>query len=261
MSKTYLYHGLFIALILHAGFILLPWLNWFAEPKQTAGHPPNPSARPGAITLSVYKTAAAPIDDASTDDASQQQTRGTIQEAKPQNTPKQPALADDPPQQKPVLQTQTKSKAKANAVSKLNATPTRQPKPVAAQPQPSAATSAAAIKENAVATPGLPARQAANDAATKSAYLQRLQAEISRRQRYPRISRQRAEQGRVIVRLVIQANGKFRDIQLDRSSGYPRLDKAAIKTLQQIERFAALPVTRDVPEWVIKVPLVFRMHN
>ncbi|NYT65958.1 energy transducer TonB [Alcaligenaceae bacterium] len=46
---------------------------------------------------------------------------------------------------------------------------------------------------------------------------------------YPRSSQRRQEQGRVVVRVLISAEGKVLDVQVRSSSGFDSLDQAAIK--------------------------------
>jgi len=46
---------------------------------------------------------------------------------------------------------------------------------------------------------------------------------------YPRASERRGEQGRVVVRVVISAQGGVIDASVRSSSGYSRLDEAALK--------------------------------
>lgn len=57
---------------------------------------------------------------------------------------------------------------------------------------------------------------------SQAAYLQNPRPE------YPRISRQRGEQGRVMVRVLIGADGLAQQTEISKSSGFPRLDQAAL---------------------------------
>ena len=74
---------------------------------------------------------------------------------------------------------------------------------------------------------------------------------------YPRLSRRVGEQGTVIVHARIDVQGRAQGASIGRSSGYPRLDQAALAAVQRW-RFA--PGTRaGVPEamWVdIPIPFV-----
>jgi protein TonB len=49
---------------------------------------------------------------------------------------------------------------------------------------------------------------------------------------YPSLSRMKEEEGVVTVRITISAYGTILDVQVERSSGYPRLDDAAMKSVR-----------------------------
>ena len=76
---------------------------------------------------------------------------------------------------------------------------------------------------------------------------------------YPAISRRLAEQGRVMVRVLIGTDGLPQKAELQAGSGYDRLDRAA---LDAVMRWRFVPGRRgDVPEtmWVT-VPIVFNLE-
>ena len=50
---------------------------------------------------------------------------------------------------------------------------------------------------------------------------------------YPPISYDNAEEGTVTLLLTVQMDGSISDIRIARSSGYPRLDTAAVRSLRQ----------------------------
>ena len=73
---------------------------------------------------------------------------------------------------------------------------------------------------------------------------------------YPRMSRRMGEQGTVLVRVFISADGRAEKADIRSSSGYPRLDEAALETVQ---RWRYVPGQRaGLPEamWFI-VPIRF----
>jgi protein TonB len=73
------------------------------------------------------------------------------------------------------------------------------------------------------------------------------------------MSRRLAEQGRVMVRVLIGADGLPQKAELQASSGYDRLDRAA---LDSVMRWRFVPGRRgDVPEtmWV-SVPIDFKLE-
>jgi protein TonB len=76
---------------------------------------------------------------------------------------------------------------------------------------------------------------------------------------YPALSRRLAEQGRVMVRVLIGADGVPQKAELQAASGYDRLDRAA---MDAVMRWRFVPGRRgDVPEpmWV-SVPIVFNLE-
>ena len=50
---------------------------------------------------------------------------------------------------------------------------------------------------------------------------------------YPPISRDNGEEGTVTLLLAVQTDGSISDIRIARSSGHPRLDAAAVRSLRQ----------------------------
>ncbi len=50
---------------------------------------------------------------------------------------------------------------------------------------------------------------------------------------YPRLSERRGEQGRVVLRVLISPEGRVAQVKVQQSSGYDRLDEAAIEAMRQ----------------------------
>ncbi len=53
------------------------------------------------------------------------------------------------------------------------------------------------------------------------------------RPRYPKLSKRLREEGTVLLQLLINKNGTVSEVEIKKSSGYPRLDRAAIKAVSQ----------------------------
>lgn len=70
---------------------------------------------------------------------------------------------------------------------------------------------------------------------------------------YPPIARRMGMQGRVLIRILIQEDGRLKDVTLIRSSGYRLLDRAA---LDGVSRWSFDPGSREE----ILVPVVFRLE-
>lgn len=75
---------------------------------------------------------------------------------------------------------------------------------------------------------------------------------------YPRISKRLGEQGEVSLRVLVDAQGKPRQVELDVSSGFARLDRAALDVVLRWSFVPARRGSRAVEAWVI-VPIVFRL--
>ena len=77
---------------------------------------------------------------------------------------------------------------------------------------------------------------------------------------YPALSRRNGEAGKVLLRVHVSSDGKPQQIDLQRSSGYSRLDDAAIAAVRQWRFIPAKRGDESLTEWVL-VPLVFKLTN
>lgn len=77
---------------------------------------------------------------------------------------------------------------------------------------------------------------------------------------YPPGSRWDREQGRVTLQLVVRADGRVAAVRVIRSSGFPRLDRAARETAL---RWRLQPARRggEAVEGVLDKTLEFRLEN
>ena len=176
----------------------------------------------------------------------------------PQVQPPPPA----PPPPTPVPPTPTKPTPRPAVVKKATPRPAPAPLPVAdSAPSPNAPVVAAAesAPEPTPAAPPAPAAPAAPPAppaprieqpSSNAAYLN------NPAPGYPSISRRMGEEGKVVLRVLISADGKPEKIEIQTSSGYDRLDRHAQDTVQ---RWRFVPGKRGgVPEamWNL-VPINF----
>lgn len=76
--------------------------------------------------------------------------------------------------------------------------------------------------------------------------------------RYPPLSRKLAETGRVLLRVQVSAKGEALTVQLQRSSGFERLDKSALEAVADWRFVPARQGQHAVMAWVI-VPIVFSL--
>ena len=77
---------------------------------------------------------------------------------------------------------------------------------------------------------------------------------------YPLVSRARDEEGTVFVKVLLSPQGRVQAVQLDKTSGFQRLDEAA---LQAVKHWRFAPATRGgqgVETWVV-VPVRFELRR
>jgi protein TonB len=63
---------------------------------------------------------------------------------------------------------------------------------------------------------------------------------------YPTLSRRRGEEGRVVIKIRVSAQGAVRGAQIETSSSYPRLDRAALEAVHMAQFSPALEYGRQV---------------
>jgi len=75
---------------------------------------------------------------------------------------------------------------------------------------------------------------------------------------YPAASRRNGEQGRVLLRVLVNVHGRAENVQVRDSSGHRRLDEAALDTVKRWRFVPAKRGDRAVEEWVL-IPVSFRL--
>ena len=213
-------------LLAHAG--LLSWLQASPGPAQ----PP----RPAVVTMELLASEPAPV---------------PVSRPTPQPEPRLPAK----PVPKPV------AKAAPQSVPKQAPAPVAQPEP---SPLPATAPSAApaAVPASSTTAAAAPAAAASgighNAPAPAKVELPSASADYldNPKPAYPPLSRRLREEGKVVLRVLIEADGSASRAEIRSSSGYERLDQAALQT---VLRWRYLPAKRNgVPEsmW-FNVPINF----
>jgi periplasmic protein TonB len=77
---------------------------------------------------------------------------------------------------------------------------------------------------------------------------------------YPLAARQRGYEGRVLLRVAIQADGCVETVNVKTSSGHAMLDQTALATVQNW-RFQPARRGDQAVATVLDVPVVFRLHD
>lgn len=77
---------------------------------------------------------------------------------------------------------------------------------------------------------------------------------------YPALSRRYGEQGRVVLRVLVNASGTADEVQVRTSSGHERLDNVARDTVRRWKFVPAKRGERAVAAWVL-IPISFRLEG
>ena len=171
--------------------------------------------------------------------------------APPTPQPPKPTPKPQPPKPQPAPKPVQKAPQLPKAIADPTPAPNAPTGTLESEPAPAADTSPPApAPSTAAATSAKPSGGAVQLPSSHAAYLN------NPRPSYPSISRRMGEQGKVMLRVLVNADGLPEQIEIKESSGFERLDKAAINAVQ---RWRFVPGKRDgVPEamWNI-VPVNF----
>lgn len=141
------------------------------------------------------------------------------------------------------------------AVFKPPLTPFVPPPEVQIAKPPPAPTSTAITNVTAVRPPTLtPAPQVVRN-------LPHVDLASSNEPEYPPVSRRLGEEGRVLLQVLVDPDGRVIDAKVVQSSGYPRLDQAAIEGVKEDYHF--VPGTIDgkpQPMW-LTIPFVWKLQQ
>lgn len=91
-------------------------------------------------------------------------------------------------------------------------------------------------------------------------YLARLREKIEAVRRYPDRARRMGQEGRVVIRFIVRAGGEVERVDLDKSSSFPLLNRAAMETIRSLSSLPPLP-----PEFgdrmEVTIPFVYRLEQ
>lgn len=77
---------------------------------------------------------------------------------------------------------------------------------------------------------------------------------------YPALSRRLGEQGRVVLRVLVNPGGTAQEVQIRTSSGSARLDDTALETVRRWKFIPAKQGPEPVSAWVL-IPISFRLEG
>ncbi len=92
-------------------------------------------------------------------------------------------------------------------------------------------------------------------------YLAKVRNLLEKNKIYPSQARSRNEQGTVVVRFTIGADGSIAGVSLSSSSGSVILDQAAQETVRKVGRFPPIPAEVQKSSLTVQVPLAYRLHG
>ena len=171
----------------------------------------------------------------------------------PVPTPPEPKSAEPKPAPKPKPKPAAKPRPPRKPVTPDVAAPAATPAPVPAPILPSAEPAPVAPPPIATAVPKAPP-------AKIGVYIPAEYAATNRKPVYPSMSKRYDEQGTVVLRVFVKADGMAGAVEIRSSSGYPLLDESA-RTAVQGWRFR--PATSDgkpVADWFL-IPIPFKLQN
>ncbi|WP_324043823.1 energy transducer TonB [Aeromonas dhakensis] len=214
-------------------------------------HQPAPITPPLPLTLSArwvgeVATNDAPAKAAPAPATTAQQIQKVQQKARPLPPPKKPPL-------KPV-----KKSVKPVVKSLKHSPPPVQPAKVMPVTAPAPATAATAAQGSGESASPSPAHKAGGGAGN-SAPIARDAWLNNPEPQYPYESRRRGEEGRVILHVWVTAEGTAASVEVDKSSGYRRLDMTARKT---VSRWKFIPARQNnlAVEASANVTIIFKLR-
>ena len=77
---------------------------------------------------------------------------------------------------------------------------------------------------------------------------------------YPALSRRLGEEGKVVLRALVEPEGRSGQIEIRSSSGSPRLDQAAVEAVRRWKFIPARRGDETVAAWVL-IPIVFNLRD
>jgi periplasmic protein TonB len=178
---------------------------------------------------------------------------GILVAPEPEPAPPPPKPVPPPPKPEP------EPKPVAKPVPKPTPKPTPKPEPVReVAPEP--------VQEAAPAPPAPPAPpvQQTAPAPTAPAPVTPPRTDAAHLNnpapQYPALSRRLGEQGRVMLDVYILPDGSVGEIKLNKSSGFPRLDNAALQAVKTWKYVPAKRGDKPIPFWYVQ-PVSFVLNN
>lgn len=91
-------------------------------------------------------------------------------------------------------------------------------------------------------------------------YVQDVVRILDSNKRYPRLSRENHEEGKVVIQLVLGRSGRLLGYQLIQSCAHPRLNGASLDTVRA-SSFPPLPASYTGSKMVLRIPVKYKLRN
>ena len=255
MNRPFSLPFLFIVLILHAGLIALVITGL---PMQF-DKPPQPVTIAVQLLPAPEKAALTP----------QSPPEPLPAPPAPTPLPSAPPPALKPPEPKPEAEAKPKPKSAPKPKPKPASKPpaVREPAPpevkAAPVPEPAPAISSAAPVQPAsppAAATAPPASAVSAPPVKTGVYIPAEYAATNVKPAYPAMSKRYGEQGTVVLRVLVNADGTAGQVEIRTSSGYPLLDESARTAVQRWRFHPATSDGKPVADWFL-IPIPFKLQN
>lgn len=240
MNRPFSLPSLIIVLILHAGLIVLAVT---ALPTQLNSPPDQTSI---AVQLLPVQEKEMPVQSAPTPPVPVPPPAATPPEQKPAEP-------------KPAPKSKPKAAPKPRAAREPASSNVKAPAPL----PPAAPT----IPSNEPIQPAPPVAAAAPQApavsappAKTSVYISAEYAASNAKPVYPAMSKRYGEQGTVVLRVLVNADGTAAQVEINSSSGYPLLDESARAAVQRWRFRPATSNGKPIADWFL-IPIPFKLQN
>ncbi|MDW5418350.1 TonB family protein [Iodobacter sp. CM08] len=223
-----------LSLLLHLGLLGYFCANWTAPHTVTARE-----SKQFEVTMLQSAAPAVPLEEKVAPKVSQAAAKQTPKAAKP--TPK---AAPQP--------VETKITPTTSAESSLSASISSQPK----TSQQSTETGPLNKSTSVAAAPAAAPASTQQASGGSNSWEGKILARLERFRRYPTTSRMRGDEGVAYLRLKMNREGQVLAAKIERSSGFPALDRAALEALERAAPLPRIPAERP-DEAELLVPFEF----
>jgi protein TonB len=133
--------------------------------------------------------------------------------------------------------------------------------PEPAPSTPAAPSASAAQPPLAKVEPAPTAPAPSADSGTLETYRMDLMRMARNYKRYPRVAMDNNWEGRVVIRMIIGANGMIASLSVLTTSGHEILDKQALDMIQKAKPRVQIPVALRGKEFPIDIPVIYSLKD